>query len=413
MSDLVRLQVASLGAQGDGVVPGPDGPVYVPFALPGESVLVEVTGERGRLVAVERPSPDRVAAQCRHFTSCGGCRMQHLARPAYEAWKRELVLQAFAARGIADPRLGELITVASGERRRAALSARRTAGGVVLGFHEECGTAIVDLAECPVTSPAIVAALPGLRRLLEPVLPHSGEARVRVTVATQGLDVTIEGLPEKLSAPHRAGLARAAQELRLVRLASGGDLIFAVARPTVRLGGVEVAIPDGAFLQAAQSAEQAMATRVVAAVGKARRIADLYCGCGTFTFALAGRAPVLAVDSSPDAIAALAEAARHAKGLKRIETRVRDLARDPLSRKELEGFDAVVVDPPRAGARAQAEALGRSGVAKVVLISCNAATLARDARILLNAGYELQSVIPVDQFLFSPHVEIISVLHRM
>lgn len=412
MSEPVRLEIASLGAQSDGVAAGAEGPVYVPYALPGEIVLAEVTGERGRLIAVERPSQVRVAPQCRHFTSCGGCRLQHLARPAYEAWKRELVLQALAARGIADPPLGELITVAPGDRRRATLAARRTAGGVVLGFHEEGGTTIVDLIECPVSSPVIVAALPGLRHLLEPVLAHSDEARVRATVTTQGLDVTIEGIPEKLTARQRAGLARAAHELRLVRLSSGGDPIFSIARPTVPLGAVEVAIPDGAFLQAAQSAEQMMSKLVVTAVGKAKRVADLYCGCGTFTFALARLAPVLAVDSSPGAIAALAEAARHAQGLKRIETRVRDLARDPLSRKELEGFDAVIVDPPRAGARAQAEALARSRVATVVAVSCNAATLARDVRILMDAGYVLRSVVPIDQFLFSPHVEVVAVLKR-
>lgn len=412
MTEPVRLDISSLGAQGDGVARTGDHVVYVPFALPGETVLAEVTGERGRLIAVETPAPDRIAPVCRHFTRCGGCLLQHLARPAYEDWKRSQLVQAFAARGITGVPVGDMITVAPGERRRAAFTARRTAGGVVIGFHEDRGHAVVDLEECPVASHAIVAALPGLRRLLEPVLPRNGDARVRVTLTVSGLDVAVDGLPAKLSAGQRAQMARTACEMGLVRLASGSDVVYAVGKPVVVLGATEVTLPDGAFLQAVVSAEKALAGLVVAAVGKSRRVADLYCGCGTFAFALATRATVLAVDSSVDAIAALAEASRHAKGLKRIETRVRDLAHDPLSRKELEGFDAVVFDPPRAGARTQCEMLVKSKVATIVAVSCNPATLARDVRILLDGGFALDSVAPIDQFLFSPHVEVVAVLRR-
>lgn len=408
----VRLAISRLGAQGDGVADTPSGPVYVPFALPGETVLAEVAGDRGRLVAVETASDHRVAPVCRHFTRCGGCTLQHLARPAYEAWTSEQVLHAFAARGIAAPPMRPLVSVGPGERRRAAFSARRTSAGVVIGFHEERGRAIVDLAECPVTRAEIVAALPGLRRLLEPLMPRDGEARVLATLTDAGLDIVVEGLAANVTADARAALARGAAALHLVRLVLGRDIAYAVAKPVVRFPPAEVVLPEGAFLQAAVSAERAMAGLVAAAVGKARRVGDLYCGCGTFTFALAGRASVLAVDSSAEAIAALAEAARRAKGLKPIATKVRDLARDPLSRKELEDFDAVVLDPPRAGARSQAEMLAKSKVARVIAVSCNPATLARDVRILLDGGFRLDAVTPIDQFLFSPHLEIICVLSR-
>ncbi len=432
MTDPTQLHITRLGAQGDGVAETPAGPVYVPFALPGETVAAEVTGERGRLITVETPSPDRIAPLCQHFGACGGCALQHLAGPAYQAYKRALVAQALAARGIATspPPGGEgsgvggkqagqsttvirdLIAVGPGERRRAALSARRTGSGVVLGFHEEKGDAIVDLAECPVLATEIVAALPGIRALLAPLMPRDGEARVLATLTATGLDIVVEGLPAKLSAGTRAALAAAAAQLRLVRLALGRDIVYATGKPTVHFPPAEVVLPEGAFLQAAPSAETAMAGLIASAVGKARRVADLYCGCGTFTFALARKATVLAVDSSADSIAALADAARRAQGIKKIETKIRDLAHEPLSRKELEGFDAVVLDPPRAGARAQSEMLAKSKVPAVVAVSCNPATLARDLRILLDAGYRLEAVTPVDQFLFTPHVEVVAVLRR-
>lgn len=412
MTDPIRLHITRLGAQGDGIAETGSGPVYVPFALPGETVTAEVAGERGRLVAVETQSPDRIVPLCRHFTACGGCALQHLARPAYEAFKRGLVEQALAARGIAGGTIKDLIPVAPGERRRAAFSARRSVSGVVLGFHEEKGDAIVDIAECPVLAPEIVAGLPGLRAMVAPLMPRNGEARVLATLTASGVDVVVEGLPAKLSADTRATLATAAGELRLVRLALGRDVVYATAKPTVRFPPAEVALPEGAFLQAAPSAETAMAELIASAVGKARRVADLYCGCGTFTFALARKASVLAVDSSAESIAALADGARRAQGVKKIETRVRDLAHEPLSRKELEGFDAVVLDPPRAGARAQSEMLAKSKVPVVVAVSCSPATLARDLRILLDAGYRLEAVTPVDQFLFTPHVEVVAVLRR-
>lgn len=412
MTDPTRLSITRLGAQGDGVADTGSGPVFVPFALPGETVTAEVSGERGRLVAVEVPSPARVAPLCRHFGACGGCALQHLARPAYEEFKRGLVEQALASRGITNAPIGGLVAVGPGERRRAALSARRAGSDVVLGFHEEKGDAIVDLAECPVLAPQIVAALPGIRALLAPLMSRDSEARVLATITATGLDIVAEGLTTKLSAGARAALASAAAHMRLVRLALGRDVVYATGKPTVHFPPAEVILPEGAFLQAAPSAENTMAGLIAAAVGKAKRVADLYCGCGTFTFALARKATVLAVDSSADSIAALADAARRAQGIKKIETKVRDLAHEPLSRKELEGFDAVVLDPPRAGARAQCEMLAKSKVPAVVAVSCNPATLARDLRILLDAGFRIEAVTPVDQFLFTPHVEVVAALRR-
>ncbi len=419
--DPVQLIITRLGAQGDGVAEGSGvasgapGPVFVPYALAGETVRAVREGERARLVAVVTASPDRVAPVCRHFTRCGGCALQHLAPEPYAAWKTAQVESAFRGRGLdVAPALRPLVGVGLGARRRVTLAARRALdGGVILGFHAAGTHDIVDLAECPVTSPRIVAAFDGLRRLVEPLLPRREAARVAVTLCRNGLDVDIGGISRELSAERRAGLAREAAAVGLVRLSVEGDAVVTMAAPVVACGGVDVTPAPGAFLQAAQAAETRMAELIVANLPrKARRVADLFCGVGAFSFALARTVVVAAYDGDGEAVSALRHATRHTQGLKPIEAKARDLFREPLSRKELEAFDAVVLDPPRAGAMAQAEALAKSKVGTVLAVSCNPATLARDVRILVDGGYKLESVTPIDQFVYSPHIEAVAVLRR-
>jgi 23S rRNA (uracil1939-C5)-methyltransferase len=411
MGDKQALDIARLGAQGDGVADAPSGPIFVPFALPGERVQADVRGERARLIAIIEASPERIAPVCRHFTHCGGCAVQHLRTPAYLAWKREMVVAAFAARGIDAP-VGHVATVGPGARRRAAFSARRTGRGVTLGFHEAKGIEIVDLQECPVTASAIVRALPGLRRLVEPLMSRRAPGRVVVTLAANGLDVAIEDVPGDPSPDVREFLAREATALKLARLTLSGDILYQATVPAVLFGTANVVLPARSFLQAAPAAEAEMARLVTAAVGEAKRVVDLFCGLGTFTFPLAQRAPVLAVDGDKVALTALDNAAKRTPGLKPIETKLRDLFREPLSVKELQPFEAAVFDPPRAGAATQAAALAASGVKTVAAVSCNPATLARDARILIDGGFKLERVTPIDQFLYSPHIEAVAVFRR-
>ena len=406
-----RFDIARLGAQGDGIADTASGPVFVPYALAGERVQADVRGERARLIAVIEASPERIAPVCRHFTHCGGCAVQHLRAPAYLAWKRELVAAAFSARGIDAP-IGHVATVGLGARRRASFSARRTGRGVVLGFHEAKGVDIVDLQECPVTASAIVRALPGLRRLVEPLMSRRAPGRVVVTLAANGLDVAIEDVPVNPSIEVREFLAREATTLKLARLTLAGDTLYQATVPAVRFGTANVVLPARSFLQAAPAAEAEMVRLVTQAVGEAKRVVDLFCGMGTFTFPLAQRAPVLAVDGDKSAITALANAANRTPGLKPIETKLRDLFREPLSVKELQGFDAAVFDPPRAGAATQAAALAASGVKTIAAVSCNPATLARDARLLIDGGFKLERVTPIDQFLYSPHIEAVAILRR-
>ena len=411
MGDTQALDIARLGAQGDGVADLPSGQVFVPYALPGERVQADVRGERGRLIAVIDASPDRVAPVCRHFTHCGGCAVQHLRMPAYLAWKRDLVTAAFAARGIDAP-IGNVATVGPGARRRASFSARRTGRGVMLGFHEAKGVELVDVQECPVTASAIVRALPALRRLVEPLMSRRAPGRVVVTLAANGLDVAIEDVPGDPPLEVREFLAREATTLKLARLTLAGDTLYQATVPAVRFGTANVVLPARAFMQAAPVAEAEMVRLVTQAVGEAKRVVDLFSGMGTFTFPLAQRAAVLAVDGDKAAIAALQNAAKRTPGLKPIEAKVRDLFREPLSVKELQPFDAAVFDPPRAGAATQAAALAASGVKTIAAVSCNPATLARDARLLIDAGFKLERVTPVDQFLYSPHIEAVAVFRR-
>ena len=421
-----EVEIVRLGAQGDGIAETPDGPVYVPFALPGERVRIAQRPQQNTgaarhasahagLVDLLTPSPDRQPAQCRHFQDCGGCVAQHMAARLYRDWKRDGVAQAFAHRGLT-PVIAEFNAVPAGSRRRVSLEAVRRGDEIALGFHAAGTDRVVAISQCPVAAPAIVAALPALGRIAL-VLLAAGQSLHRsldltVTATPAGLDVTLDGEGLRPGAGERAELGRIAAASGIVRLTCNGELIVQSAVPSLLFDAVEVGLPPAAFIQATAEAEAAIAAVIAPAVAKARRAADLFAGIGTFSFALARRARVLAIDADAGAIAALRAAARKAQGLKPIETRVRDLLAEPLSRMELSGFDAVVFDPPRAGAKAQALMLARSDVPVVVAVSCNPATLARDVRILVDGGYQLDSVTPIDQFVWSAHVEAVAVLRR-
>lgn len=409
-----ELLIERLGARGDGVARIDGGMTYIPFALPGERVSAGPSRDASRtLVEVLRPSPDRVAPVCRHFGVCGGCRLQHIETGAYLAWKREQVRIVFAARGL-DVQVAPIMTFPGARRRRAALTARRDKRSVILGFHVMRSHEIIGIAECPVLAPEIERALPALARIgaeASGLNPWPGIV-LDVLRADNGLDVLITGTGGVLSPLARERLAKEALAAKFLRLTEARDTIYETAAPFVRFGPACVTPPPGAFLQAMVEAEAAMAELVCAAAGKAKRVADLFCGLGAFTFPLARRAEVLAIDSNPAAVEALARAARGTSGVKRITAKARDLFRAPLSPTELKDFDAVVFNAPRAGAKTQAESIARSNVPAAVAVSCDMATLARDARILLDGGYRIETIMPIDQFQYSAHVEAVAVFRR-
>lgn len=412
MSDVVELDIVRLGVQGDGIASTARGEVYVPMTLPGERVAAAIEGNRGRVSAIVRASGDRIAPACPHFGTCGGCAAQHMGAQVYGAWKRGMVEKAFAHRGL-EVAIDALVAVPPGRRRRATFTAERRARGVELGFHEEGSHALVDITRCPVVLPAIEQALPQLRAIAEVLTSDTADSvRLAVTACRDGLDVVVTERPGAPSAVARTRIAEITREAAIVRVMDGTHIVVQKSVPHFVVGGASVVLPPAAFIQATAEAETAIGDIIAAATRKAKRVADLFCGLGTFTFGLARRARVLAMDGDGIAVAALAAAAKGTSGTKPIEARVRDLIREPLSRTELKDFDAVVLDPPRAGAKAQAEALARSQVPVVCAVSCNPATLARDCRIMVDGGYAIERVVPIDQFVWSPHVEAIAVLRR-
>ncbi|WP_425996177.1 class I SAM-dependent RNA methyltransferase [Caulobacter sp. DWR1-3-2b1] len=405
--------IDAVGAQGDGIVR--DGPVFVPLTLPGERATVKMDGSRGELLEILDASPDRVTPPCKHFGDCGGCTSQHWAQQPYLDWKAELIRVQLSHEGI-ETEILPAFAAPPASRRRVALHARGGKGGVRLGFKERRSWNLVKIEECPVSDPRLVAAFPALARLAQPFLEHPKSApTLHVTLTATGLDIDITGVEAKsggLSADARMVAAMAASEGDFARVTLAGEVVYMDRQPLVKLGPALVALSPGSFLQAVPQAEKAMVAFAVEAAQGASKIADLYCGAGTFTFRLAEVAAVHAADASAPAISALKAAIGGAPGLKPITAEARDLVRRPVLTMELTKTDVVVIDPPRAGAFEQTVEIANSKVARVVSVSCNPATFARDARMLVDAGFKLEKVLPVDQFVWSPHIELVGIFSR-
>jgi 23S rRNA (uracil1939-C5)-methyltransferase len=403
------LSIARMGHRGDAIAETPQGAVYVPYALPGETVEVEREGDRARLLRVVASSAERIEPICPHFGACGGCAVQHWRTEAYRAWKRGLAVAALAQAGIEAP-IADLVDAHGEGRRRATLHARY--GGrkiLAVGFTGRRSHVVVPIDQCPILAPALARAIAIAWRLAEPLKPTGKPIDLAFTATDGGLDVDLRGTGP-LNPKMTTALAQIGAEEKLARITRHGDLVAQFAEPSIKVGRARLLLPPGSFLQATALAEEILARLASEAVGEARAVADLFCGIGTFALRLAERARVIAFDSDAGAIAALSRAS--APGLKPIEAKARDLFRRPLVAAELAGCDAVVLDPPRQGAEAQARALAQSKVQRIAYVSCNPATFARDARILIDGGYRLVSVVPVDQFRYSAHLELVGVLER-
>ncbi|WP_168077516.1 class I SAM-dependent RNA methyltransferase [Caulobacter sp. SSI4214] len=412
------LTINAVGAQGDGLSRTEDGkPAFVPLTLPGERVRATMDGPRGEVEAILAASPDRIAPSCKHFGTCGGCALQHWAAQPYLAWKAEQIRIQLSMEGL-ETEILPTFAAPPASRRRVALHARKggKGQGARLGFKERRSWNLTPIKECPVTDPRIIAALPALARLAEPFLEHPKSApTLHVTLTGTGLDIDVTGVERKsggLSADARMRAAMAAGEGDFARVTLAGETVYGARQPLVKLGQAVVGLPPGAFLQAVPAAERAMVDFAVAESQGASRIADLYCGVGTFTFRLAEIAGVYAAEMSAPAIAALKAAVGPTSGLKPITAEARDLVRRPVLSTELAKTDVVVIDPPRAGAAEQTVEIAKSKVGKVVGVSCNPATFAKDARVLVDAGFRLEKVAPVDQFVWSPHIELVGVFTR-
>ena len=405
-----RLVIDHVGHRGDGVAFTGGHTVFVPYTLSGETAEAGPVADhpdRRLLLRVENASPERIAPFCRYFGACGGCAVQHWQPGSYAAWKRRIVVDTLAHAGIECP-VDDLIDAHGAGRRRITAHARRGSDGELrVGFAAANSHAIVAIDDCPILDPGLHGALDAARALAEVLKPTTKPLDIQVTATDGGLDVDVRGsgpLPTAMIAT----LSRVAEQHRLARLTRHGELVLMRRPPAIGIGTAQVTLPPGSFLQATGAGEEALAALVAKHCKGAKHIADLFCGVGPFALRLAMRARIAAFDSDAGAVTALQKAATSTPGLKPIKAETRDLFRRPLMPQELRDYDAVIFDPPRQGAQAQVERLATSKMPIVVAVSCNAATFARDARILIDGGYRIEGVTPVDQFRHTPHVELVA-----
>ncbi len=410
-----ELTIARLGQRGEGMARRDGDMIAVPYALPGETIRAEIDGDRARLVEVLAPSPDRVPAFCPSFTICGGCAVQTLAFAPYAEWKRGLVADGLSRAKI-ETEIAPLVDAHGAGRRRATFHARVHDDGIgrkrlELGFMQARAHDIVNIDQCPILDPGLAGAIPAARDAARILIPLEKPLDIVVTTTLEGLDIDIRGTGP-LDFGYRQALISVAERFDLARISNHGETLIERRPPTLRMGKALVTLPPGGFLQATAAGEEALVALVREAVGKAKKIADLFAGSGTFALRLAEKAEVLAIEGDAPAMRALARGAHETEGLRHLKTQQRNLYSRPLMAGELDGLDAVVFDPPRAGAEAQAKALALSPVPTVVGVSCNVQTFARDARILIDGGYRLEKVTPVDQFRHSAHVELVGVFRK-
>lgn len=396
------LTIERLGQQGDGVA---QGPIFVPLTLPGEVVTGTPDGDSLSDMRIDRPSPDRVAPPCPHFRSCGGCQLQHASDPFVAQWKRDVVVTALSVHGIKTD-VRPTLTSPALSRRRATFAARRTKKGAMVGFHARKSDAIIPVPSCVLLTPAVLAAQPVAEALAIAGASRKGALAVTVTDSLEGLDVAVSG-GKPLDGPLRIVLAGLCETHRLARLTWEDELIGMRVPPAQRFGNAQVVPPPGTFLQATTHGQDTLTALVQEIVGPAKSVMDLFAGCGTFALPLSEIAEVHAVEGSQEMVAALDHGWRQTQGLKRVKSETRDLFRRPMLPDELAKVEAVVIDPPRAGAVAQIAELATARVPRIAHVSCNPQTFARDAATLCAAGYVLEWVQPVDQFRWSSHVELV------
>jgi len=406
-----RLVIDHVGHRGDGVAFADGQSLYVPYTLGGETVEVApVPGhhpDRRHLLQVERASPERVTPFCPHFGTCGGCAIQHWDTERYRAWKRDIVIETLAQAKLACD-VYPLIDAHGLGRRRMTLHARMGTHDVLkVGFAAANSHDIVPVDRCPILDPGLSGALDAGWAVAEPLISIGKPLDIQITATDSGLDIDVRG-SGPLPAPTIATLSRVAEQHRLARLTRHGELVLMRTPPTITIGTAQVTLPPGSFLQATVAGEETLAALVAEHCGRAKHIADLFCGVGPFALRLAAKARIAAFDNDEGAVTALQKAATSTSGLKPVKAQARDLFRRPLMPQELRDYEAIVFDPPRQGAQAQVLQLAASKVPVVVAVSCNVATFARDARILIDGGYRLEGVTPVDQFRHTPHVELVA-----
>ena len=395
-------EVLKLAARGDGVT------------ADGRHVALTAPGDMVDIAANIIPGPHHVDPPCRHFPKCGGCQLQHIDDASYADFIVERIASALTAQKLDVPTIRPPHLSPPRTRRRASLRAERLGKRIVLGFNEAVSHYIVDIRECHILLPELFALVEPLRALLGTMLGPRKTANVHLTWTDQGADVAIDGVSIEGLAAHEA-LTDFAQTHKLARLAIdegyGSEPRWEPEPVTTTLDGIAVGLPIKGFLQATADGAEALTDAVREVVGEAAVVADLFAGVGTFAMPIAAKARVLAAEGARDPALSLRLAANRSG--RQIAVEHRDLFRRPLSDEELSKFQAVILDPPRAGAKEQAPALARADIERIVYVSCNPATFARDARTLAEGGWRIDWIKPVGQFRWSTHVELVGAFSRV
>ena len=407
---MTSYTIERLGYQGDGVFTDGGRDVFAPFTLPGEVVSGSIQGDRLIDLRVETPSDTRIKPMCRHFKTCGGCVTQHAQDDYLADWKQTAVRETLSRHGLT-PHFRPIITSPPRSRRRAAFSGRRTKKAAMVGFHGARSDALIEVSDCALVQPEILIGLDGFKTLVRAAASRSSEVKIAVTTSSGGLDVDVRDGKE-MTTELMSEVVKIAQTENYARLSWDGDVILERQPPLQTFGSAQVRPPAGSFLQATPEGEQALVNAVLEISAGAKKAVDLFAGCGTLSLPLAEIAEVHAVEGDADMTTALDTGWRHSDGLKTVTTEARDLFRRPLLSDEFKGVDVVVLDPPRAGAKAQIEVLCDAGVPTIAYVSCNPSTFARDAERLVAAGYEFQWVQVVDQFRWSAHSELVGAFQK-
>lgn len=405
-----RVTINRIGAKGDGVAETGSGPIFIPRGIPGDVFQINSDRAAETPYILEHPSSHRVAPLCNVFGICGGCTLQEADQRTYLQWKKGLVETALAPLGLSD-RVTNFIDAHGVGRRRVTFHARRRDGDIVIGFMRQKSHDVIDLETCPVLVPPLQTCAPVLKPIARLLLKSEKPIDLAVTATLSGLDMDIRG-HGPASPELRMKLTREAERLDLARLSLHGDIIVERRAPQIRVGKAEVIVPPGSFLQATETGEATLQREVLAHLREPKRIVDLFSGIGTFALRLAEQAGVHAVESEASSLHALSRATRDVTGLKPLTTEARDLFRRPLVPHELNAFDHVVIDPPRAGAEAQMRTLASSKVQRIISVSCHVGSFVRDAAILLAGGYQLGKVTVIDQFRHSTHCEVVGIFFR-
>lgn len=413
---IIQGTVKALGIDGDGLVEREGEKYYVPFTAPQDEIEFEVLQEKRRthlhLHQILTPSPYRVEAPCQHFGKCGGCKLQHISEEFYTHFKCQQLIRALDFHGVEAKEIKPLHIIPPYKRRRISLSFAHRFEGIVLGYVRRQSKHIIDVQQCLLVRPEIENLLPFLRAFLQKLFPHRATGSVDVLASQTGLDVNLKtGYLKKLTLEQTEYFTEFANHHQLARFSLNYRPVVTLKEPTVQFSNIPVAVEAGKFLQASNEADVFMLARVEEYMPKKIHYGvDLFSGRGTFTFLLAKAAPVDAFECEQDAIQALQTAAKNAS--MPVHVVKRDLFTYPLSPEELKKYDFIMVDPPRAGALQQVEQIGQSPLKNLVYISCNPASFARDAKILIQHGFTLDSVTPLDQFLWSEHLEVIAKFSR-